>query len=275
NGVHSHVPIDTHDPPFKPRVRTTAVARKAARQPAAVPRTPQPRRSLHSEEPRTMGNRRTAPLNVLFIGNSFTARNDLPALVAQLAAARGRCMEHRLISAGGASLRTHWNAGQALKAIQDGHYDHVVLQEQSTLPVKNAKRMHENVRLFDEAIKDAGARTALYMTWARQNAPESQQAITDAYASIGRELGATVVPVGLAWQRLLGKHDQPVLHDKDQSHPTLAGSYLAACVFLAVLFGESPTGVDAEVKGLSEEGVALLHKVAWQECRSISREGSK
>jgi hypothetical protein len=28
-----------------------------------------------------------------------------------------------------------------------------VLQEQSTLPVKNVKRMHENVRLFDEATK--------------------------------------------------------------------------------------------------------------------------
>src|SRR5262245_12918691 len=106
--------------------------------------------------------------------------------------------QHRLISAGGASLRTHWNAGEARKAIQEKQYDCVVLQEQSTLPVKNAKRMHENVRLFDEEIKAAGSTTVLYMTWARLSAPESQQAITDAYAGIGRELGATVVPVGLA-----------------------------------------------------------------------------
>src|SRR5262245_29071518 len=171
------------------------------------------------------------PLKVLFIGNSFTARNDLPGLVARLAEARGKCLEHRLISAGGASLRTHWNAGEALKAIQEGRYDRVVLQEQSTLPVKNARRMHENVRLFDEAIKAAGSATALYMTWARLGESESQQAITDAYTSIGRELGATVVPVGLAWQRFLRQHDQPALHDRDQSHPTLAGSSLAACVF--------------------------------------------
>src|SRR5215468_6402116 len=100
--------------------------------------------------PRRAGSRARggAPLKVLFIGNSFTARNDLPGLIGQLAAARGKRLQHRLISAGGASLRTHWNAGEALKAIQDGQYDHVVLQEQSTLPVKNAKRMHENVRLF-------------------------------------------------------------------------------------------------------------------------------
>ena len=169
----------------------------------------------------------------------------------------------------------HWNAGAARLAIQSGHYDFVVLQEQSTLPVKNAKRMHENVRLFDEAIKAAGARTALYMTWARQNAPESQQVITDAYASIGRELGATVVPVGLAWQRFLGKHDQPVLHDRDQSHPTLAGSYLAACVFLAVLFGESPVGPGSDVDGLSEKDLALLQKVAWQACSSTAGRGPR
>ena len=127
--------------------------------------------------------------------------------------------------------------------------------------------MQEIVRHFDEAIKAAGASTALSMTWARQNAPESQQAITDAYVAIGRELGATVVPVGLAWQRVLGKHDQPVLYDKDQSHPTLAGSYLAACVFLAVLFQESPVGLDVEVAGFDEKDLALLQKAAWEECR--------
>ena len=98
-----------------------------------------------------------APLKILFIGNSFTARNNLLGLIAQLAAARGKSIQHRLISTGGASLRIHWNAGEALNAINDGHYDYVVLQEQSTLPIKNAKRMHDNVRLFDNAIKASGA----------------------------------------------------------------------------------------------------------------------
>ncbi|WP_406695024.1 SGNH/GDSL hydrolase family protein [Singulisphaera sp. Ch08] len=210
-----------------------------------------------------------APRKILFIGNSFTARNDLPGLLTQLAAARGKQFQHRLISGGGASLRTHWNAGEAAKAIAEGQYDDVVLQEQSTLPIKNARRMHENVRLFDEAIKHAGAKTVLYMTWARQHAPESQQAITEAYTSIGRELGALVVPVGLAWQSFLGNHDQPVLHDPDQSHPTLAGSYLAAAVFLAALFQENPVGIDGEVTGLAKKDRGLLQRAAWKVGKSI------
>jgi hypothetical protein len=208
--------------------------------------------------------RRNDVLKILFIGNSFTARNDLPCLITRLAATRGIQIEHRLISAGGASLRTHWNAGVAPEVIRDGRYDYVALQEQSTLPVKNAKRMHENVRLFDEVIRAAGAKTLLYMTWARQNAPEAQKAITEAYDSIGRELGATVVPVGTAWQAFLSKHSRPDLHDRDGSHPTLAGTYLAACVFLAVLSGASPVGVGGDFAGLDETDRTKLQKVSWQ-----------
>lgn len=202
-------------------------------------------------------------LKVLFIGNSFTARNDVPALIAQLAEARGKQFEHRLIQAGGASLRMHWNKGEAQKAIHETHYDYVVLQEQSTLPLKNALRFQENVRLFDQAIKDSGAKTALYLTWARQNAPETQAAITTAFTVIGEELGAKLIPVGIAWQNFLRQHSQPLLHDKDQSHPTLAGSYLAACVFFAVLFGESPIGIASTLKGLTPAEAELLQTTAW------------
>ena len=202
-------------------------------------------------------------MRILYIGNSFTARNNLPGLVASLAKVRGHQVEHRLISAGGASLRQHLNAGTALEAIADGGYDVVVLQEQSTLPVKNAARMQDSVRDFDAAIKAAGAQTALYLTWARRNAPETQQALTTAYAGIAAELGATLVPVGMVWERFLATHDQPRLHDADNSHPALPGSYLAACVFLITLLNEHPVDIDLPVKGLDAATAAQLREAAW------------
>ena len=211
-----------------------------------------------------MAGKQTSPtIKMLFIGNSFTQRNDLPELIAAMAAERGLRIEPVLISAGGASLRSHWNAGRAAAAISTCGYDYVVLQEQSTLPVKNAARMAENIRLFDEVIRDAGAKTVLYMTWARQHARETQQAITDAYTAIGKELDAMVIPVGNVWQRFLAKHDHPVLHDRDQSHPTPAGSYLAACVFLATLFKMNPVGIDAGPETLADSDRATLQQFAW------------
>jgi hypothetical protein len=211
------------------------------------------------------GTKRSQTIKILFIGNSFTQRNDLPGLLAGMAVAQDLCVKHELISVGGASLRTHWNAGRAAKEIEKGQFDYVVLQEQSTLPVKNAKRMAENVRLFDESIKRAGSKTVLYMTWARQHVPESQKAIADAYNSIGDELGAIVVPVGLAWQRFLAKHDRPVLHDRDQSHPTLAGSYLAACVFLSALLNAKPRPVESGPARLEKQDMTALQNAAWEQ----------
>jgi hypothetical protein len=209
----------------------------------------------------------SAVIKILFIGNSFTQRNDMPELIATMAAERGVRIQPDLFSSGGASLRTHWNAGRAAKAINAGAYHYVVLQEQSTLPVKNPTRMAENVRLFDGIIKRAESKTVLYMTWARQHAPETQQAITDAYNSVGKELGALVVPVGVVWQSFHTKRDRPVLYDRDQSHPSLAGSYLAACVFLAVLLRIDPNGIDAGVAGHDEPDKKVLQRAAWQGCR--------
>lgn len=203
------------------------------------------------------------------MGNSFTSRNNLPGLIKGLAAARGVEVGHQLISAGGASLRQHLNAGKALGEIANGGYDTVVLQEQSTLPIKSPDRFRESARDFGEAITAAGARTALYLTWARRNAPETQRALTDAYGGAAVELGATLVPVGMIWERFLAEHDEPALHDADNSHPALAGSYLAACVFLIALLDEVPVGIDTPVKGLDHETAALLQQSAWDICSAI------
>ena len=83
----------------------------------------------------------------------------------------------------------------AAKEIATRKYNYVVLHEQSTLAVKNPLRMAENVRLFVEIIRASGSETVLYMTWARQNVPESQKAITDACNAIGKEISAFVAPL--------------------------------------------------------------------------------
>ncbi|MXW80007.1 MAG: hypothetical protein F4Z57_13680 [Gemmatimonadetes bacterium] len=206
---------------------------------------------------------------ILFIGNSFTARNDLPGLLAQLVHAGGKGeLECELISAGGASLRMHLNKGEAHERLQASRWDYVVLQEQSTLPVKNPTRTGENIREFDAIIKAAQAQTVLYMTWARQNAPETQAALSETYIEVGREIGATVVPVGLAWRDCLESHPDIVLHDKDQSHPNLAGSYLAACTFYATLFiGRSKSIPNIDID-LDAETINALHEAALATMRT-------
>lgn len=180
---------------------------------------------------------------ILFIGNSFVARHDVPGLVASLAATAGHRLQPTAITAGGASLRRHLNSGAIAEAVRTG-FDIVVLQEQSTLPIRNASRYHDNVRDVLASMADAvpprgrghAPRILLYETWARQSAPASQATLSAAVAAIGAECGLEIAPVGQAWQRALVGADPVVLHDRDGSHPTLAGAFLAAGVLAMTIF---------------------------------------
>ena len=58
------------------------------------------------------GSEGQEPLRVLFVGNSLTATNDLPAVVATLAKTLGPSeIEYRTIAPGGVSLEDHWARG--------------------------------------------------------------------------------------------------------------------------------------------------------------------
>jgi len=205
------------------------------------------------------------PTRLLFIGNSYTSRNQLPRLLSDLAAAAEHPtrVEFDLIFAGGASLKRHWNAGIAQQRLANQSWNYVVLQEQSTLPVKNPGRYHENVRLFAPEIARRGAKTALYLTWSRQKAPETQDRITRAVEEIAAEIGAVVVPVGPAWHAAMARHIDIALYTEDGSHPTAAGSYLAACIFLVRLFGRAPRGFSvSDPLRLDRDVAAALHALA-------------
>ena len=89
-------------------------------------------------------------------------------MISALAAAARppRQVESARVIANGMSLKTHWERGEARKAIRERQWDYVVLQEQSTLPLKNPQKMHEYVTFFDEEIRRHKAKTVLYLTWA-------------------------------------------------------------------------------------------------------------
>jgi hypothetical protein len=202
---------------------------------------------------------------ILFVGNSYTSRHQLPRLVADLVAAAdpSQRVEPVAIVAGGASLRRHWNAGIAQKALAKSTWDWVVLQEQSTLPVKNPQRYHENVRLFASEVAQRDARLALYLTWERQGAA-TQARITQAVEAIAAEMNARVVPVGPAWQRAMQQCPDLALYLDDGSHPTAAGVYLAACVFVVALFDRRPIGSTvSDALGIDGETAEKMQTIAW------------
>ncbi|WHZ18384.1 MAG: hypothetical protein OJF55_000533 [Rhodanobacteraceae bacterium] len=69
------------------------------------------------------------PLQVLFVGNSLTYVNNLPAVFTALAAGNGKAAHADMLVKGGATLTQWRDSGAVRKALQANHYDIVVLQE--------------------------------------------------------------------------------------------------------------------------------------------------
>ncbi len=214
---------------------------------------------------------------VLFIGNSYTSVNDLPSVFAKLARAGGHRVETGRATADGARLADHATSSATTAAITSAKWNIVVLQEQSQIPAIEQFRqseMYPAARALVAMVRQAGAQPMFFLTWAHRDGwPENgligystmQSAIDDAYLAIAGEQHAAVAPVGYAWQTLLGEEASPGLWLDDGAHPTEKGTYLAACVFYAAIFGESPEGLafrgnlsDAEASKLQEVAAATV-----------------
>jgi hypothetical protein len=140
-----------------------------------------------------------------------------------------------------------------------------VLQEQSTRPITDPELFYAYARELDDVIAEAGARTAFFMTWAYQNDPGMIETLADAYAQIGAELGAPVAPVGLAWDRSRREDPDLNLYGGDGSHPNPHGTYLTACVFFALLWGQDPTGNPySGDPSISDADREFLQRIAWE-----------
>jgi len=186
-----------------------------------------------------------APLRVLFLGNSYTYFNDLPNMVAKLAAVSpGRKIDAKAVTRGGANLSELWSVTNALDTLRGGEWDVVVLQEQSTLGSNYADgkwQVNEPAGLlrwskfWQTEIQRKNAKTVCYLTWGRKARPEFQTALNYGYAEAAESIGAQIAPAGLAWKRLRELHSQIELFDPDGTHPSPVGTLVNACVFLETL----------------------------------------
>lgn len=218
-------------------------------------------------------------LRVLFLGNSYTSFNDLPTVVGSLSRSsqspvRIEVDQH---TPGGQTWEGH-DADPEVTALIGKGWDYVVLQDQSDLPWSVPNGIKDALRSLDAKIKAAGAKTLLYMTWAKQEGVVTTRTgrfTEDVQANLyymkhAEAVGADVAPVGRAWERAL-RDPQVSLYSGDGSHPTAQGTYLAACVFYAVLTGQSPLGLPDGGLAIDAATAAKLQGFAWDTLQSRKR----
>lgn len=217
--------------------------------------------------------------DVLFIGNSYTTANDLPFMFRQIALSLGDTVNTGVQAPGGYTLMDHLYAPATQSAIASQQWDYVVLQEQSQYGAMPMGNTFSDVAAtsLTYAINDSSecAYPVFYMTWGRKNGDASscmwypdlctydsmQQALRNNYIQLAVENEGYVSPVGWAWKQVRDTHPGIELYQADESHPSVAGTYLAACVFYCTLFKQSCVGTSF-VSSLQPDSAAILQAIA-------------
>ena len=175
---------------------------------------------------------------ILFVGNSFTYwNNGIDFHITQLAysADPPLIIQADAVAMSGATLEIMWEESEAREIISEGDYDVIVLQ--GALGLRVVDTFDDHTRMFVAEIRKAGAEPVMFMQWPIVNLTLEESA--KRYGDIARELDIDVAPVGFAWQQALDEHPETILTILDNIHPSIHGSYLAANVIYATVFGES------------------------------------
>ncbi|HEX7592325.1 MAG TPA: SGNH/GDSL hydrolase family protein [Candidatus Limnocylindrales bacterium] len=212
---------------------------------------------------------------VLFLGNSYTYVNDLPGTFGKLANSAGRQVEVAVVANGGETLADHAASTDSTGRIASEHWNYVVLQEQSETPASSSGAqyyMYPAARTLAARAEGVGATPMFFMTWAHRDGLPSaglpdyksmQTSINSNYLAIATELHVPVAAVGYAWWFMRQDHPEITMWADDGSHPSPAGTYLAACVFYASIFRTSPVGI-AFHGGLSDRDAGTIQDEANQ-----------
>ncbi|MDF2189140.1 PKD domain-containing protein [Paraflavitalea sp. CAU 1676] len=214
-------------------------------------------------------------VRVLFIGDTYSASNELPKIVAGMAASVGDTLEYRITAPANHSIRTHvrpyaLSPSTALYRLRTERWDYVILQERSVTGAEVeyydyqeyyftsfafVKHMADTVRRYNPC-----ARILFYQNWGWKNGVEERCRLDPRWPHYCSYLAmdslirlrtldqarfnrAAVAPGGAVCRYLRAAHPAIELYQADGFNPSLAGSYAGACSIYTAIFKKKVDGI--------------------------------
>lgn len=208
---------------------------------------------------------------IALYGNSFTFYNNnintrLRDLAQSLLPDKAKGYQYRGITISSGRLEWQINNLEYQNSLQK--WDTVILQGNSMEPISKKedtrKSFTESALKMSDMAHKAGSKVVWFMTWAAKDKPENTKKLADAYINIAKQTGGYVAPVGLAFDKARKVHPEINLYYQDGVHPSLEGTYLAACVFFATLYNQTPVGGALPTDtNMTPETAKALQQIAW------------
>lgn len=204
---------------------------------------------------------------VLFIGNSLTYTNDLPRMVAVLAAQAGDTIDARSLTRANTALIDFVLDGSASSALA-GKWRHVVVQQgPTTLPICRDTLVMA-VKEIDRLVRLGGGETVVLMSWPTAARAFDFDKVFESARMAGDQTQSRVAAAGLAWQQALVGSTPVGVYGPDGYHPSVLGSYLAALTVVELVTGRDVRNLPhATLNGLpvlDAQVDALLKRLAHE-----------
>ena len=219
---------------------------------------------------------------VLFIGNSYTYANNMPQMVSEIALSFGDSLTYEMSTPGGATFNMHSANSSTLNKISQQPWDYIVLQAQSQEPSFSPAQVLNDVYPYAQIIIDSIEANSLctepifFMTWGRKYGDQincaayppvctyldMQERLRQSYLDMTFYHNATCSPVGISWKESIAQDSTLNLFSTDNSHPSIYGSYLAACTFYSTIFKKTSVGSDYIPNGIDTPTAIFLQTIA-------------
>jgi hypothetical protein len=231
--------------------------------------------------------------SMLWVGNSFFYyNNSMHGHVGQLlttSGGRGYRQSSATISGSGINwhdVEAHFKPGGvgSYSFVGDNEvrfnkldraFDAVMIMDCSQCPIHPQLKpiFYEYAAKHSATARKNGAEPIFFMSWAYADKPEMTDQLAAEYIAAGKQNKALVVPAGIAFANSLKARPDIALTIADKRHPTLAGTYLAACTVMASVFKRDPTS-SSYTAGLPADVARHLQATAWAASRDFhAREG--
>lgn len=179
-------------------------------------------------------------MKILFIGNSHTYFNDMPAVFSAFWEVNtGKRADVTMLAYSYRDLAWHNSEYFALRFnILYGNYDFCIIQQQAH-PFPGKEKTLAGLLPILNLCREAGVKPILVSTWVEKRFPELQETVNRAYFEISETTGCTLAHAGPIWESLLREHPETELFWNDGEHASPEGDYLLAMTIFRTIYGRN------------------------------------
>ena len=174
-------------------------------------------------------------IRILFVGNSLTYTNNLPALVEEVARAQGIKITTEMLAYPNYALEDHWNEGEMEKRIASKKFQYVVVQQGPSSQADGRAMLLDYGRRVKTLCDKNNVKLAFFMVWPAKANSGSFAGVINNYTEAARITGALLCPVGKIWKEHFEATNNYSYYGPDDFHPSAEGSSAAARIIFESL----------------------------------------